>query len=271
VEVVELVRGRVRVRFALTAEAFVRFLLTRAREAGFDRDPASWARLLSLDDLYLAQACALRDAEAWAECSAAYFGFMRDFAGRFLRGADAAEVTDRVVAELWEKGKLAGYEGRSSLRTWLGTVVAHAALQAGKTIRRREIDTGHNASAVAKISGAAIAPEDAEAARLLAEIVADAIQGLPRDDRLLLLLHYEESLTLDEISPMLGSSKATLSRRLKRVREDIRAAVERVARERYGMSGSGMRARLELGQIDLDLSALLRGFGGVKGNGGTSL
>lgn len=268
-DVLALVRSRVRIRFTLTAEQFAQLLLTRAREAGFAGDPAAWVRLLSLDDLYLAQACAHRDEHAWAECSNVHLGFMREFAARFLRADDAVELTGRVFADLWEKRKLAGYEGRSTLRTWLGTVVANAAIQAGKVIRRREEAAQSEAAAGAQAP--AVAPEDREAAKLLAQVTSEAIEALPRDGKLLLLLHYEQDLSLDEMAPMLDTSKATLSRRLKRLREDIRATIERLAFQKYRTTAADVRARLDLGRIDLDLSALLSNGGAVKGNGGNGV
>jgi RNA polymerase sigma-70 factor (ECF subfamily) len=264
-----LIRTRVRVRFALTADQFAQVLVARAHDAGMSRDPAAWARLLSLDDLYLAQACVHRDERAWAECSREHFSFMREFAGRFLRMADAADVTDRVIADLWEKGKLAGYEGRSSLRTWLGAVVANAALQAGKTIRRREAATENELSASAPAGP--VSPEDREAERVLADVTAGAIQELPSDQKLLLLLHYEQNLSLDRIAGLLSTSKATLSRRLKRVREEIQAGIERIAQQKYRASASDVKARVDLSRIEMDLGALLRDAGGVKGNGGSGV
>jgi RNA polymerase sigma-70 factor (ECF subfamily) len=259
-----LIRSRVNVRFALTAEELADHVLACAPQADSDLDPTAYARLLNLDDLYLAQACARHDEEAWAECSRLYFGFMHEFARRFLRGSDAADLTDRVVADLWEKGKLGRYEGRSTLKTWLGAVVAHAALQAGKVVRRREAQLPRDTTQPGPVS----APEDEQAARFLAGIAAEAIRALPDDQKLLLLLHYEQGLSLDQIALILNSSKATLSRRLKRVREDVRATIERVARERYKSTGEEVRARLDLGRIEMDLSLLLAGTPFVKGTGG---
>jgi RNA polymerase sigma-70 factor (ECF subfamily) len=268
-EVLGLIRSHVRLRFALTVDQFAQFLLARAHDAGCAGDPAPWLRLLSLDDLYLAQACALHDEGAWAECATVHFGFMREFAGRFLRNADAVEVTDRVIAELWEKRKLAGYQGRSSLRTWLGTVVANAAIQAGKAIRRRTAVTERESAAAAPLPAAS--PDEREAARLLAEVAAGAIHVLPPEEKLLLLLHYEQNLTLEQIAPLLATSKATLSRRLKRLREDLRASIERAAREKYRSTATEVRAQVDLSRTDMDLGALLGGAAGVKKNGGTAV
>jgi RNA polymerase sigma-70 factor, ECF subfamily len=262
--VLDLVRSRVRIRFALTAEDFARCLTDRARSTGIKDDVTSWLETLSLDDLYLARACVLRDENAWAECSRLHFGFMREFAGRFLRREDAAEISDRVIADLWEKEKLARYEGRSTLRTWLGAVVAHAAIQAGKSIRRQEESTA-DPDSIAE-SGAAPDPEREQAARVLADITTSAIQGLPASDKLLLRLHYEQGLSLDQIVAIVGTSKATLSRRLKHLREVIRNEVERTARERYRASATEVRSLVDLSRLEIDLSVLLSPVKGSRGD-----
>ena len=264
-DVLALVGARVRFRFALSAEQFSDRVMALARDAG--RDVGSYVRLLSLDDLYLASACARRDEQAWAECARLHFGFMRQFAHRFLPSADATELTDHVIADLWEKGKLERYQGRSSLRTWLGAVVAHAALQAGKVARRRHANAAEARDNARTRPAMVSAPEDEQAARLLAGITSEAVSALPDDQKVLLLLHYEQNLSLDEIAPILNASKATLSRRLKRLREGVRATIERLARDRYRSTGEGVRGRVDLARIEMDLSALLGDLGPVEGNG----
>ena len=49
-----------------------------------------------------------------------------------------------------------------------------------------------------------------------------ALAELEPDQKLLLLLYYEQGLTLDEMVGVLGASKATLSRRLDRLRRSLR-------------------------------------------------
>jgi hypothetical protein len=57
----------------------------------------------------------------------------------------------------------------------------------------------------------------------------------------------------------LRMSKATLSRRLKRVREQLRDSVDRLARGSFGVSADALRDRLELDRLEFDLAALLGG------------
>jgi RNA polymerase sigma factor (sigma-70 family) len=197
---------------------------------------------------------------------------MRDFAARFLPRDAGRDVTDRVIADLWQRGKLARYGGRSTLRTWLGAVTAHAALNSAKS-QGRSHGSGtaprHHAEATRSTAGAG--PEQKEAATMLSELLAEAVAALDDEDRLLLLFHYEQELSLDRIADLLHTSKATLSRRLKRIREDMRQTLERRARDRYGSSTADVRRALNLSDVEFDLSRLLKSPGPVKGSGGDAV
>src|SRR5438034_4928352 len=133
-----LVLANVRFRFVLSREDFERRVLNLARQrAPAGVLPSLFAGRLSLDDYYLATACAGGDEEAWAELIAAHRGFVHRFARRILREPEASDLAAELIADLWQHRKIERYEGRSSLRTWLGTVVAHAAVNAGKAARTR--------------------------------------------------------------------------------------------------------------------------------------
>lgn len=243
---------RVRFRFSLSASEFG----SRVRELGLD------AARLCLDDLYLASACARGDDQAWRELSDRHFEFMRDFARRFLPAAVARDLADEVIAELWSRGRLGQYEGRSTLRTWLGAVVAHSALNCRKAMNRMRSPGSTQAGSIDETIPAPDTTNsaDEEAARLLHEMLSEAVKVLPPEERLLLQLYYEQGMTLDQLSATLGASSATISRRLKRTREGLRAAIETLSRGRTGESAETLRAGLDLGRIELDLGKL---FGGA--------
>lgn len=263
-----LVREQVEPRFALTPEEFVEHLLDANRGLHVAPDPFALARSLQLDDLYLAAACLRQDEAAWAECARRHFGFMRDFATRFLRRDAAKDLTDAVIADLWQRGKLARYDGRSSLRTWLGAVTAHAALNASK-LQGRSFGQppAHRPAPFLRTAGGG-RPEQREASRLLSALLAEAMEDLRAEDRLILLLHFEQGLALDRMAPLLDTSKATLSRRLKRIREGLRLTLERLTHERYRASTADFRKALDLGEIEFDLSRLLGNPASLKESGG---
>jgi RNA polymerase sigma-70 factor (ECF subfamily) len=257
--ILSLAAGHVRFRFALDAEAFAEHVAALAASMAPGTPPEEHARRLSLDDLYLAAACARGEEAAWEECLARHGAFIRDFARRFLREPAASDVADHVIADLWERRKMARYQGRSTLRTWLGSIVAHAALNAMKTGRRTlplegDEDGAHR-------SAARGAPETGSGPErsLLEELVKEAMEGLPAEGKLLLLLYYEQGLTLDEMAAVLGGSKAALSRKLQRTRDELRASIDSLSRRRAGSSAEWLRAGIDLGHLELDLGRLLGG------------
>jgi DNA-directed RNA polymerase specialized sigma24 family protein len=96
---------------------------------------------------------------------------------------------------------------------------------------------------------------DAESMQQFRSVLFEAIRRLSAEDRLLLLLHYEQGLTLDQISTLLGSSKSTLSRRVSRARQDVFDAAGIMARERYGESIHALWQQLSPERLDFDLRA----------------
>jgi len=258
-EVLALVAERVQLRFALDAVTFADHLLDLwdGADSGTGRGIGDHVRRLSLDDLYLATACSRGDEKAWEELAGRHLGFLRGFARRFLKEPAATDVADQVLADLWQRGKIARYGGRSTLRTWLGAVVARAALNAAAARPRTASLEGEDrvCDQVLKCLPVDLAANQTRS--LLTGLVAEAIGGLPPGDRLLLYLYYEQDLTLDQMALALHASKATLSRRLIRVRSVLGAATESLARRSAGTSTDALRAGIDLAGLELDLSDLV--------------
>jgi len=251
------VRAQVTLRFRVTADALGDRILRLAAVAG--APPAERPRQLErlvLDDLYLAMACADGEDEAWKEFDVRYFSFVRDFAARFVGSGRAEELAADIVADLWQRGKIAQFEGRSTLRTWLGAVVTHAALNVMAAGREQVPLTASDAARIYQRPTAA--SDVVDDAATLARLVKTALGRLDDEEKLLLLLHYEQELSLDEMAPLLGASKATLSRRLKRLRLAVRQSVEALA-VAEGSSGEteSLRRGLSRAWTEFDLSTLL--------------
>jgi len=247
----------VRVRFDLPLHRLAERIVDLARRDSNGVPLDAFVDRIVLDDLYLATACASADERAWAEFGSRYFDFIRGFARRTLREPRASDVADQVIADLWQRGTIAKFEGRSSLKTWLGAVVAHAAINAAK--QERTIATPERA--LEQITSSdhrrGVEPTVGEdAGGRLAEWVSEAIRALPSDDQLLILLYYEQGLTLAEMSAILHLSKAALSRRLDRTRRDLRRHVETSARRSTGASAEDARESVDLARVELDLSAV---------------
>lgn len=256
----------VRLRFSLSTAAFAELLLERFSRGPAEPDPGGRASRLCLNDLYLAVACSHGDDEAWREFRERYFEYIRAFTKRFVHGRAAADVADDVIADLWQRGRLAQFDGRSTLRTWLGAVAAHAAINAGK-VERRVAALEPEAMAQASRGAPSVDTiEDREAHRVFAGLVGHALAELGPEEKLLLLLYYEQKLTLDQMEGVLGASKATLSRRLDRLRQALRHSIETAARRDLRVSAEALRERLDYARLELDLATALGG-GSVKGGG----
>jgi RNA polymerase sigma-70 factor len=256
-ELIALVRAGVTPRFALSEGAFI----DRVAALGIPADR------LVLDDLYLAAACAAGDDAAWREVEQKHFAFIRDFAARFLTGADAEDLASAVIADLWQRGKIAQFQGRSTLRTWLGAVVTRAALNVRASARLRLTTSATGLDRAEPPAPAApVHDDDADA---LARFVRSAIGRLDPEEKLLLLFHYEQGLSLDDMAPLVGASKATLSRRLTAIRDKLRLKIETMAvSEGGGRAAESLRSAIDQARAEFDLAALLGGSAEVKGGAG---
>lgn len=199
----------------------------------------------SEDDATLVRRCLAGDAAAWQGLVEAHRRGLIALARRILPQQDAEDVVDAMIADLWERKRLVAYAGRSSLRTWLGAVAVNTALNARRAAASR-------AALAAAVPAKTQTDHDPSPDQLHA-VLREAIASLQTRAKALVLLYYEQELSLDEIGRLLGRSKSTLSRELKRVRDHVRMEADRLANERYGSSLAALRAGVNLDQLDLDL------------------
>jgi RNA polymerase sigma-70 factor, ECF subfamily len=145
-----------------------------------------------------------------------------------------ASAADDVVQEIFivVHGKLAGFEGRSSLKTWLYGITLRVARNHRAKSRRHRQDTTEEIDA-------ASAPdetrpdrraEDAEAARIVHEIL-DTMDDEQRDTFVLAEL---EELSAPEIAEVCGAKVNTIYSRLRLARAAFAEAAARIrARDKW--------------------------------------
>jgi RNA polymerase sigma factor (sigma-70 family) len=228
-------------RWGVTTDRFAEALESSAAHAGPDAPPGRvehYLVTLRLDDLALAVACADGNEAAWDH-------FIREHRPILYRAADAIDKTgaareaaDALYGELFgltesegERRSLFRYfHGRSSLATWLRSVLAQRYVDGLRRTRRLDpLPAGANDELLAKADSPP--PERARFLELMREALTAAVARLEPRDRLRLACYYAQSLTLAQIGRTLREHEATTSRNLARTRRAIREDVERQLRQ----------------------------------------
>ena len=261
-------------RWGLSREAFARALerSVASRFATEVRTPAvitEYIGSLNLEELALACACAEGHVSAWAYFIECHRPGLRA-AARAIAGNDAgAELADSLYAELYGLEERDGcrrslfdyFHGRSRLSTWLRSIIAQRNVDRIRAARRlKPLDDPDQGLAVAEPS--TDDPPDPERARFAAlaqQALSAAIRRLEPRDRLRLSSYYLQRLTLAQIGRLMGEHEATASRKLDRLRRQLRGDVERLLRQDHGLDEAQVRACFEcaLDDAGLDLEEVL--------------
>jgi RNA polymerase sigma-70 factor len=199
---------------------------------------------LHLEDLALACACALGHEPAWDH-------FVAEFRPALYRSADAIdpsggarEAADALYGELFGVKEAGGerqslfryFHGRSSLATWLRSLVSQRYVDRIRSTRRLDPLPEDASPAALPAPQAAVDPDRPRFAAAMRAALSAALAALTPRDRLRLACYYAEGLTLAQIGKLTREHEATVSRQLARTRRDIREAVERRLREEHRFS-----------------------------------
>jgi RNA polymerase sigma-70 factor, ECF subfamily len=255
-------------RTGLSPNEFTRILceLGEAHNANLPADveakpaqrEAFW-RSLHLRDLALARACACGDEAAWNTFLRELSGPMRQAAIAITRSASAGEdLADSLYAELFglsERGgvrrsPLATYSGRGSLMGWLRATLAQRHVDRHRATHRESTLEGDN------IPAAASAPQpDPQTLMHLSRALAVTLGALSAEDRFLLSAYFLDGRTLLELARLLRVHEATISRRVRRLTDDV----HRRLLKQLEAGGMSRRAAQEaLGTDPRDLTVNLR-------------
>ena len=217
----------------------------------------NFLRELQLQDLALAQACALGRDAAWHQFMARF----RDPLTRAavaMAGSEAAgeELADSLWPEMFglnERGgqrvsPLASYSGRGSLLGFLRTTLAQRNVDRHRrTHRETELPERELPAAQEEA-----VPEPAAVSQVRAAL-EETIRTLDAEQRFLLSAWYLDQRTLLEISKILGVHEATVSRRMQkltsRLHEDVLAKLQT-----NGMSRAAAEEALGIDPRDVDIN-----------------
>jgi RNA polymerase sigma factor (sigma-70 family) len=223
---------------------------------------------LNLEELALACACAEGQVSAWAYFIECHRPGLRA-AARAIAGDDAgADLADSLYAELYGLEERDGrrrslfdyFHGRSRLSTWLRSILAQRNVDRARVARRtRPLEEAGENGEEPRASSVQSDPDRARFAALAQAALSEAIRRLPPEDRLRLSSYYLQRLTLAQIGRLMGEHEATVSRKLDRLRRELRAGVERSLREDHQLSDAQVQACLDCAMDDtgFDLDEVL--------------
>ena len=223
-------------RWRLPQTAFLHALEASCRRAFADREPTSrelsrYLLSLRLEDLALACACAEGHAAAWDH-------FVLEMRPILYRAADAIdpaggarELADSLYADLYglsDRGEprqslLRYFHGRSTLATWLRSVLAQRHIDRVRAGRR--LEPLHDERHDRQTPSATADPDCTHLVQLLQPAFGRALAALEPRDRLRLGCYYAQELTLAETGRVLHEHEATVSRQLSRTRRRLRDSV----------------------------------------------
>jgi DNA-directed RNA polymerase specialized sigma24 family protein len=108
-------------------------------------------------------------------------------------------------------------------------------------------------------------PERSRYLVLVQTVLAAALAGLAARDRLRLAYYYVDDLTLAQIGRLLGEHEATVSRKLERVRRELRKNVDGELRNKKRLSEAQVQLCYEYAQQEwpFDLTHALSSKGSI--------
>lgn len=210
-------------RWRVTPEVFAAALDRSTAKAFAGRTPTSseiarYHASLHLSDLALACACAEGHSDAWDHFVAEFRPALYRAADAIDRTGSARELADAIYGELFSKSLFRYFHGRSSLATWLRSLLSQRYVDRFRATRRLEALPDEEIAAAPP--GAS--PDQSRFVAAMQAVLTAAIGALDPRDRLRLRCYYAEDMTLAQIGRVTREHEATVSRQLARTRRDLR-------------------------------------------------
>jgi len=223
----------------------------------------AFVKVLHGRDLYLATACAQCSpggksgsgeyaGAAWKMLESTYKGFVCDLVRFSYRpGFASQDLADSIVTDLFlpdrsGASRIASYDGRSSLSTWLRVIVCNRAINAQRcsanaksTEMQPDVPDG---PALEKIEMTVRARRYGEA---IEDALASACRALTPRERLVLLWRYEDNLQLGQMAKLLGIHQSNVTRQLEKMQGKLREDVVAILSSKHRLSRSAIEECLE--------------------------
>jgi RNA polymerase sigma-70 factor (ECF subfamily) len=213
-------------------------------------------------DHYLACACAAQIPEAIAACNEILVreaGYAADGTRMHASVRDEATqvVRTNLLAPRGDKPAAIGdYAGRGALRSWLRVCVSRELVRIAKTQQRSEPLEEHLVADSAYRDDPVLEELKAKYRGELAEAFRAALGELPARERTLLRYQLIDGLTIDDIGAIFRVHRATASRWIAKIREDLVARTRELMAAALGVDSAEAASIVRLVQSQLDVSVI---------------
>jgi RNA polymerase sigma-70 factor (ECF subfamily) len=193
------------------------------------------------DDLYLAFACAQNSPQAWDRFMHSYRKYVYNLTA-FLSPVKslAYELAENILTDLFlpdrsGRSRIASYDGRSSLATWLRVIICHRAIneQERKSNNMAQLNDLFEKADEKAVRSIETAFRFSRYQSLIRDSLERACSELTDRERLLLLLRYEKGLHLGQIGRQFGLHQTTITRQLVQIQAKIRQSFEMTLIQKY--------------------------------------
>src|SRR5947209_14077832 len=240
------------------------------KHLGLSPEPAeasAFVKSLHLDDLYLATACAQYSpghngnggngsadhaSAAWKILETTYRGFVCDLVRFFYRpGFVSQDLADNIIADLFlpdrsGASRIASYDGRSSLSTWLRVIVCNRSINAQRcSANAKSTDIQPELPDEPALQSIEMTLRARRYRNALEDSLGCACRKLTPRERLILLWRYEDGLQLGQIAKLLGIHQSNVTRQLERMQSKLRDQVVAVLSTKHGLSRLAVKECLE--------------------------
>jgi RNA polymerase sigma-70 factor (ECF subfamily) len=157
-----------------------------------------------------------------------------DFVWRSARrlGVDDGAVDDVVQhVFLVAYRRLSDFEGRSSIKTWLFSILLHTVRDHRRTVRRKSPHTRFGGGDPDLIAAPTAGPEEALERAEASRMIDRLLESLEGDKRVVFVMAELEQMSAHEISEATGLDPKAVYSRLRAARTDFERAASRLRKE----------------------------------------
>jgi RNA polymerase sigma-70 factor (ECF subfamily) len=216
-------------------------------------------------DLYLACACALGAPTALSAFHKSLLSQTAEWVRRFDPSPAFADDLSSIVHEKLlvaapgRLPKITEYAGRGSLNAWVRMVTVRAAIDLIRSTRPAQAE-----ELPRQLAAQSADPElqylKQKYQPLFTSALDDGLHALDSEQRSLLRLHLLDGLSFEQMSAIVGASKATVARRTLAAREQVFASIKQALQAELGVDTEEFQSLIGLvrSQIEVSIEKQLR-------------